>query len=155
MILDKDDITGALLHDLAHKIRYKVDAALRPYDLTRISWHALGIIARNKDLSQSDLAEELELGAATVGKLVDRLVEKKLVVRLPDPSDRRVYRLRATPRARGLLRKVDPVGRALKEEMLKELGPKEREKLKDLLLKLKMGLVKSDNPAEHKGRHCK
>ncbi len=34
MMLDKEDITGALLQGLAHNIRYKVDEALRPYDLT-------------------------------------------------------------------------------------------------------------------------
>ncbi|HBJ42443.1 MAG TPA: MarR family transcriptional regulator, partial [Hyphomonas sp.] len=54
---------------------------------------ALGVIKKNPGLTQSELASELELGAAAVGRLIDRLEERDFIVRSPALDDRRAYTL--------------------------------------------------------------
>jgi DNA-binding MarR family transcriptional regulator len=49
------------------------------------------------------LAQELGVTSGNVTGIVDRLVDQGLVIRNPDPADRRVIRLEATEKGRDLL----------------------------------------------------
>ena len=147
MIRKKADVVGSLLHDAAHLLRLRIDEALRPYDLTRVSWMAIGIIEQNEMLTQSDLAARLELGTAATGKLVDRLQERGLVERHDDPEDRRANLLAVTPGARDLLERLKSVGEALREEVLQDLGEAERRQLQRSLQKIKTRLTESRSQA--------
>jgi len=139
-----DDIVGTMLHDVAHRIRLKIDEALKPFDLTRVSWLAIGIVARHGRLSQSQLAEALELGSPSTGKLVDRLEERGLVERVRDPQDRRSNLLTVTEAARRLLKDLEPVGEDLREDVLQNLTLQEREHLSKMLVRIKERLASTE-----------
>lgn len=140
MITKHDDLLGTLIHDVAHLLRHEIDDRLRPHNLTRVKWLALGIIRQNKGLSQAELSDKLELGAASVGRLVDRLVKRGFVERTPDPDDRRSYRLSVTQAAEDLLTELDGVPDHLEREMLDDLSAPELEQLTAGLTKLKATL---------------
>jgi DNA-binding MarR family transcriptional regulator len=140
-----DDIVGTMLHDVAHRIRLKIDEALKPFDLTRVSWLAIGILAEQDRLSQSQLAGALELGPPATGKLVDRLEERGLVERLPDPADRRANLLSLTAPARQLVEDLGPVGEMIREEVLQDLSIAERQQLGRLLARVKQRLCARDS----------
>ncbi|WP_189579934.1 MarR family winged helix-turn-helix transcriptional regulator [Litorimonas cladophorae] len=137
MITKQDDLLGTLIHDVAHLLRHEIDDRLRPFNLTRAKWLALGIIQRNPDLSQSELATRLELGAASVGRLVDRLVQRGFVNRAQDPNDRRSYTLQITQDAADVLAQLDGVPDHLERTMLDGLSEKEIDSLSNSLLKIK------------------
>lgn len=140
MIRKDDDVVGSMLHDVAHLIRLKVDDALKPFGLTRVAWLAIGIIAEHDKLTQSELAEYLELGAAATGKLVDRLEERGVVARAADPSDRRTNLLSVTAEAERLMKQLEPIGAAIREDILQDLDAEEREQLADMLIRIKARL---------------
>ena len=140
MITKQDDLLGTLIHDVAHLLRHEIDDRLRPYNLTRVKWLALGIIQNHDGLSQSELSEKLELGAASVGRLVDRLVKRGFVSRTQDPDDRRSYKLGITASANTLLAELDGVPDHLEREMLDDLSAKEVEDLTTGLTTLKAKL---------------
>lgn len=141
MIRKQDDIVGSMFHDIAHLIRLRIDEMLRPYDLTRLKWLAIGIVSDNEGLTQAGLAARLELKSAATGKLVDRLVERGMVERRHDPSDRRAYRLFATPKANRLLTELEPLGQEIRETVLRGLGEKELATLQSDLEKIKSNLA--------------
>lgn len=141
MIRKQDDPVGSMFHDIAHLIRHKIDDVLRPYELTRLKWLAIGIISDNEGLTQSGLANRLELKNAATGKLVDRLVERGLVERMSDPQDRRVYRLHATVKSRALLAELEPLGGAVRESVLDGIGEEDLQVLKKLLHRIKTNLT--------------
>lgn len=147
MIRKKDDVVGSLIHDVAHQLRLRIDEVLRPYELTRVSWMAIGIVDQNDRLTQSELAARLELGTAATGKLVDRLEERGLVQRHDDPDDRRANLLSVTPEARELLERLKTVGEGLREEVLQDLGEAERQRLQRSLQKIKARLADSRSKA--------
>ncbi len=143
MIRKQNDPVGAMFHDIAHLIRLNIDETLRPYGLTRLKWLAIGIIVDNEGFSQAELATRLELKSAATGKLVDRLVERGLVARRPDPSDRRAYCLFATKKSNALLLDLKPLGASLRESVLHGLNETDVSTLKTTLARIKANLLNS------------
>ncbi len=140
MITKHDDLLGTLIHDVAHLLRHEIDRRLKPHNLTRVKWLALGIIANGPDLTQAELAQELELGNAAVGRLVDRLVQRGFVLRKPDPDDRRAYRLSLTQTARHLLDQLKDTATQLRGDVLNGFSASEVKTLNKGLNKLEENL---------------
>ncbi len=140
MITKQDDLLGTLIHDVAHLLRLDIDRRVQNKNITRVKWLALGVIAKKPGLTQQELAEELELGSAAVGRLVDRLVERKFVVRRPHPEDRRAYVLNVTDTAVDLLVRLEGTGKKMRKELLKGLSDSEVQKMNKGLKRLKNNL---------------
>lgn len=141
MIRKQDDIVGSLFQDIAHLIRQRIDAELRPHELTRLTWLAIGVVQGHPGQTQTELAQRLELKNAATGKLVDRLVGRGLVIRKPDPGDRRVHRLFVTEKSDRLLDELTPVSDAIREDVLQDVGLAERADLERTLKKIKTRLT--------------
>ena len=143
MITKHDDLLGTLIHDVAHLLRLDIDRRVAPHNLTRTKWLALGVIHHNPGLSQAVLASELELGAAAVGKLVDRLEDRGFVMRTSAPGDRRARTLSLTPIAEKLVTELDATTHELKEDVLDGLSEREVKLLNQGLNKLKKNLQRA------------
>ncbi len=122
MIGKEDNSLGALLHDVAHLLRLVIDREVAPFNLTRAKWLALGILDRKEGLTQAELAEELELGNATVGRLVDRLEERGFVERRLDLVDRRMKRIFIRSSARPSLDELEDVAADVRKRAFKGLS---------------------------------
>jgi MarR family transcriptional regulator, transcriptional regulator for hemolysin len=70
-------------------------------DLTQC--RALIVLSQNEGITQQRLAELTALDAAALGRILDRLEERKLVKRRPRAGDRRARSLVITPQASVLL----------------------------------------------------
>lgn len=140
MITKHDDLLGTLIHDVAHLLRHEIDRRLIDHNLTRAKWLGLGVIHRKGPLTQSELASELELGEASVGRMVDRLVDRGFVGRSKDPEDRRSYKISVTPQAITLLKELDGTAEDLRKDTLHSLSEDEISTLNTGLLKLKNNL---------------
>lgn len=150
MITKHDDLLGTLIHDVAHLLRLEIDQRVESKNLTRTKWLALGIIDANPGLSQSELAIELELGAAAVGRLVDRLVARNFVERRSTDSDRRAYQLYLTRDARKLITKLDGVSAQLRKDVLRGLEDEDVSRLTHGLQQLKKNLQAQTLPPQRK-----
>lgn len=95
-------------------------------------------------LSPSQLADSLLVTSGTMTNRLDRLEERGLIERLPNPSDRRGLDVRLT--ARGTRLADDLVGGHVENEkqMLAPLSAREREQLERITRKLLAHLV--DDP---------
>ncbi len=140
MITKNDDLLGTLIHDVAHLLRLDIDRRLSSHNLTRVKWLALGIIHENGPMTQAELAAQLELGHASVGRLVDRLEERGFVTRRADPNDRRSYLLSETRSAKTLLKELSGMSTELREEALKNVAPSDIKTLSKSLKKVKANL---------------
>jgi DNA-binding MarR family transcriptional regulator len=76
------------------------------------------------------------LSSGGMTKRLDRLVERGLVERRPDPDDRRGTRVRLTARGLELIDAALPLHAANEERLLSALGARERRELDRLLRKL-------------------
>jgi DNA-binding MarR family transcriptional regulator len=99
-------------------------------------------------ISQRRLADEMQLTPGTVSARVDRLVADGLVVRSPDPADKRGSLVTLTGRGRELFEAVVPAHLANQVRLLGSLTAKEQATLAGLLRKL---LVAFEGSAELEG----
>lgn len=85
-----------------------------PPDLTMQQVRALGHVAAHPGIAGHELGSLLGVSAPTASGLIERLVEKGLMIRVDDPDDRRVRRLHPTEAALDVMRDMDSMfGRAL------------------------------------------
>jgi MarR family transcriptional regulator, transcriptional regulator for hemolysin len=131
---------GFLLHDIARLLRKRYEQRVRPLGLTRAQGQALTHLQRHEGINQSGLAEALELEPITVARLIDRMEAAGLVRRRADPADRRAHRLYLTGRARPMLEQWRSLGDALRLEVFAGIADDERERLVDLLVRVRANL---------------
>lgn len=97
------DETAARLHKAAIRL---LRMARRQDDASGLSaprLSALSVIVFSGPLSLAALAAEEQVRAPTMTRIVEALVQAKLVTRDPDPADRRMVRIAATDEGRALL----------------------------------------------------
>lgn len=101
---DKNGITIDMLvsayNDLAKNMahdRFKAFAChLREHDLTLNQYSILNYIERNQACLSIQLAQHLNLKAASITYLVDSLEKKELIIRVENPEDRRSHLIQLT-----------------------------------------------------------
>ena len=102
---------NSLVHDRAVGL---VGPMPVPPELTMQQERVLGHVAKRPGISGHELGTLLGVSAPTASGLVERLVEKRLIVRSDDLQDRRVRRLHPTETGLEVIRQMDSMfGRAL------------------------------------------
>jgi DNA-binding MarR family transcriptional regulator len=132
---------GFLIHDVARLLRTRFEQLSRDSGLTRSQWQVLAYLERNEGIHQSGLAELLEVEPITLGRIIDRLQEFGLVERRPHPTDRRIWLLRLTPRAKSKIDELHRLGDETRGEALLGIAEADREHLFKTLTTLKANLT--------------
>ena len=132
---------GFLISDVARMMRSSFDRRVRRLGLTRAQWLVLVRLGQRPGITQSELAELLEVERATAGRMVDRLERKLWVERRADAADRRVNRLYLTAEAEAVQARVASLGGDLVDEALVPLAEAERQVLAGLLGRVKAQLL--------------
>jgi DNA-binding MarR family transcriptional regulator len=101
--------------------RSAFDRCLSPLNVTRSQWWVLAYLSREDGMTQSQLAEQLDLGKVAVGGLIDRLEKAGLLRRDADASDRRVNRVFLQPKSKQLIAKMRKVSHKLNQRILEGL----------------------------------
>jgi len=109
---------GFLIHDVSRLRRSAFDRCLKPLNVTRSQWWVLAYLSRRDGMTQSQLAEELDLGKVAIGGLIDRLEKSGLVRREADANDRRVNRLFLEPKSKQLITKLRKASHQMNEIIL-------------------------------------
>jgi DNA-binding MarR family transcriptional regulator len=96
-------------------------------------YHALGFLLRSGPLPVSELGRALCISKPNMTPLIDRLVEKGLATRVPEPGDRRVIRVAPTEKGRTLMGEGRRRMTGNLKEIFSELTAQEQENLIDAL----------------------
>lgn len=131
---------GFLLNDVARLMRTAYDRRIRKLGLTRAQWWVLTHLYRSNGVTQTELAETLEIEKPTLGRLLDRLEAKGWVRREHDASDRRVWRVHLTDEVGPALRTMRAIAKELRRDALTGISAAERERFVDTLLAIKENL---------------
>lgn len=142
-----------LLHDVARLMRKRFEQHARGLGLTRSQWQALAYLSRNENISQTGLADLIDVEPITLSRIVDRLVDTGFVERLPHASDRRVWRLRLTSAGRSKLEEVRAPGDKTRAETLEGISQTDRARLLKTLAAMRSNLsVACEGSAPSKGK---
>jgi len=94
------------------------DAELRPAGFTTAQASIMRHLSQRDGLSQSELAQQLELGKVAVGECIERLVAAGFVEKRASDSDRRSWHLFLTTAGRESVNKLRAVALGLNERIL-------------------------------------
>ncbi len=113
--------------ETAHALRKAFDRHACGFGVTRAQWKVLFKLSRQPGMRQNELADLLEVEPITLSRIVDRLQESGLVERVPDPTDRRAWRLHVTAKAEPLVAKLKRVADEMTAEAFAGIDPRDIE----------------------------
>lgn len=143
LINEADRGFGFLLTEAARLLRKLLDRRLQPLGLTRAQWSVMAILSYRDGLSQSQLAETLEIEKPTAGRLIDHLEKSGWIERRPIPGDRRLWGVHLTERAAPLIAEVEKVVLATRSEMLSGLSSQQQQELSAALQIVKSNVLRA------------
>jgi DNA-binding MarR family transcriptional regulator len=113
---------GLLLDAFQHR-------TLDEFGLRFVDFSVLRVVQLAGELTPSELAELTLRSTGGMTQIVDRLVKQGLVLRTPDPNDRRKVVIGLTPKGRRL---TDKAQRAYARERARVLGPLSEAELQEI-----------------------
>jgi DNA-binding MarR family transcriptional regulator len=140
MTPDDEHYIGYMITDVARLMRTVFERRVRAVGLTRAQWLVIARVHRRPGLSQSEVAELLEIEKASAGRLIDRMEAKGWLTRRADASDRRINRLHLTPAAEQLHATIWPIAETTVDDALGDLSVEERRRLTRLMTRVKSKL---------------
>jgi DNA-binding MarR family transcriptional regulator len=124
---------------LSRLLERSIEQVFASYDLSRGGFDVIAALRRSGppyQLTPTELYNSLLISSGATTNRVDRLEERKLVARIPDPTDRRGVLVALTPRGRQLVDKVTEAHLENEHRLLAHLKASERRELGRLLRKL-------------------
>lgn len=133
-----------LMHELSRLISTHVDHHLSRAGITHVQWWAMMHIFEHEGLTQTELAEIMQMGRASLGKLVERLEAKSWIERRPDASDSRVRRVYLRHAAAPLFAHMTAEGKALFKTFLHGISLAEEKRLLTGLRKIRRNALRAE-----------
>ena len=131
--------------DLARFFRQAFERAIAAegFDLTTGEARTLYHVSEAGNARQSDLAERMHVEPMTLSNFLDRLEDKGLICRHPDPADRRAKRVSATRAAAPLVKRVAPLAAGIRNAAVDGLSEAEVEAVRRALQRMRANLAAS------------
>lgn len=113
---------------------------LAPHGVTPGQYGILKCLWDENGLTVKQIAERMYLDSSTITGLLDRMEQKGLIKRGPDPSDRRALSVVLTAEGQGLEGPVNEAIARANQAVLKDVGDAEAQKLMQLLFDVAAGV---------------
>jgi MarR family transcriptional regulator for hemolysin len=135
---------------VARLMRTVFERRVRALGMTRAQWLVIARVHRRPGLSQSEIADLLEIEKASAGRLIDRMEAKGWLERRDDRNDRRVNRLHLTNKAERIHAAIWPLAEATVDDALDDLSSAERRRLTELMtrVKIRLQMLAEHDPAQ-------
>jgi DNA-binding MarR family transcriptional regulator len=141
-----EETIGLLLVDGARLLRLQIDRAFEEAGLGLTAGEArtLAYVALYPASRQTALAAQMNVEPMTLVIFLDKLESRGLIVREPDPTDRRAKIVQLAPDAQPTLEQVLGITRKVQDEALQDFHPDEVEMLRTLLKRMRANLAGSE-----------
>lgn len=97
---------GYLVSEVGRLYRLALDRKMAQMGFARSEWWVMVFLSRMDGCSQQDLADVTDLGKSAITKLLDKLEQRGIVRREPDPNDGRSKRVFLTHEVHGMVQQI-------------------------------------------------
>ncbi len=132
---------GFLTHDVARLMQNDFDRRVRNLGITRAQWRVLMWVYRTPGVTQSELADTLDVQKAALGRMLDRLSDKGWIKRQADSDDRRIRRVQLSKEVEPLIATMRTIAAELRAAAMAGISEPDREHFVDTLLLMKNNLI--------------
>jgi DNA-binding MarR family transcriptional regulator len=123
--MEREDL-GALLAQVVRRLMAAERPLLEAHDLSMWGYSVLSHLAKQPTETQQALAQAIGYDKSRLIPLLDQLAEQGLLVREPDPANRRAHNVRLTPEGQARLKAAKADIRAMEDELLSTLTATEK-----------------------------
>lgn len=143
-----------LVHRLIHREHHYINPVITGSGMGRGQGLVLRTLAENDGMTQTEIAEKLDIRPSSLGELVLKLVENGFVERRQNENDKRVINVYLTEKGRGVEKEFINLRQQSAESWCAGLSENEKSQLFELLSKLisSMEEALSKNVAGFSGR---
>ena len=106
------------------------------FDITIDQWMVLRSIADNSDIQQNEISDQVFKDKASVTRIIETLVQNKLIRRDDHPVSNRRWKLSLTNKGKELLRSIRPIVLKNREQALKGISASEMRVAENVLKKI-------------------
>jgi MarR family transcriptional regulator, transcriptional regulator for hemolysin len=131
------------LMSTARTLREAFDVRFAPLGLNLTQAMVVAYVNEFGPINQTQIADHLRVGRAIVGAIVDRLQERQLLERQPDPVDRRVWQVGITAQGTIVAAQIATIDEVLRGQLRHGISREERLALASLMSRLQHNLVKA------------
>lgn len=131
---------GFVIHDVARLMRWHFDRQAHDLGLTRAQWSVLAHLRRKDGVTQTTLAQLMDIKPITLARHIDRLEQDGWVRRVDDPTDRRAKQVYLTERATPQLEALQRLGQKVRRQALVGISAEDEEKLVSVLVRIRQNL---------------
>lgn len=112
---------GQILLKTMLAVRNKLEQSLQNegFDISFDKVALMKVLTLKDEVIQQDIADVMKRHKSTVLRTIDGLEKKKLVVRVPDPADRRKNTIILTKAGQELVKKFDAIERKVNDKLIK------------------------------------
>jgi DNA-binding MarR family transcriptional regulator len=139
-----------LLAQVCHLHHTRAHQLLEAIGLYRGQPPLLMALWQREGLTQTDLAERLNIAPATITKMLQRMERTGFIRRQPDEADQRISRVYLTEAGRDVQAQVEAVWQTMDGETFAGLSSAERQQLHTYLLALRANLQAATGEALQK-----
>jgi len=143
----------ALLRQVLMRFRHTVRRQTAPLGLHRAQSAVLMTLWRGEGLTQSELAEKLEVSPSTMTAGLQRLEHSGLIRREQDAHDQRVSRVYVTDQGRDMRVSIEECMNTLDAQILRGFDEIETAQLTDFLWRIRKNLEDCPCPQRHHGEN--
>ena len=111
-----EDCISFVIGKAAQQVTRRARELLAPFGVTPVQYAVLKVVCDADTLSGVDIGKRMVLDSASITGVLDRLESLGLIVRKPNPDDRRAQLIAASDNARQLLPRLDREMDRLNEE---------------------------------------
>jgi DNA-binding MarR family transcriptional regulator len=122
---------------VARHMRETSQETLAPWDITPAQFRALRVLRRHGVMRLSELSDRLKIAARSTTEVIDALQARDLIVRRPDPDDRRATLVELTEHSLQVLNDIREARGSESERAFGRLSPADQAALAAILRKLR------------------
>ncbi|MBV1917484.1 MAG: MarR family transcriptional regulator [Sphingomonadaceae bacterium] len=146
---------GFDLADTTRIFRKVFNLRVEQYGITGPQWRIIAYLMRCDGMTQVEIADEIELDKAAIGRTIERLEARGLVRRENCDKDRRARRVYLKPEAVELGNRIRQEAQEFYRDVLAAATPAEEAKLSFILGKVRGQLIEMLDSERSKKSHAK
>lgn len=150
-----DDVLPRLIYLTSLQLQLHADKVLQPLGITLEQLHPLKILSRGGGaVGQRQMCALSGKTPANMTRILDRMANKGLIARQPDPEDRRAFTIVLTPAGEDLIEQAMALFSGYLDQVLAGVGEEDEAVCRRVLLRINQnlaGLASNENQGDEQG----
>lgn len=136
MNFNMDQSLGFVLNKTAIASKNSFNQKIKSFGISAEQWSVIYRVYENDGISQIEVAKSTYKDQGNLTRMIDKLVQKELLLKKTDKKDRRSINLYMTEKSQDIVKKIIPLSQDHNNNLTKELGEDEKQLLIKLLDKV-------------------